>query len=741
MKKEFVKKFLLCGIAFISYYLAISLSITGTSLFLKKIGPNFLPQFLIVTSSIFLLYSLINTAISQRFSVPKIFAFLLLCFIGLFGALQVVGAGDSFGISFLYLLSAVLFLVLQVNLFKFVNSLVTPLQAKTYLPLVSSFQNLGVIFGSFFVGYFQLTSQRLGMGILPIILSSIILVLVIVVLKLFKQEIETKVESEKKIKLLEEMKKSFHYVFFQSMLFRVFAVMTFFITGVKYLTEFKMNTVLAQSLSSADLSATLGFVYTIENILLLALNFFILRKALFRFGVSNLLILYPVIYLFVLIIATLFGLDYKLVIALFLVNAVSYLSYVTVSHEQVLSVVPKDINRSVYFLLRGILAGIFSLFFACLLLIFSYKLEWEKYLNTAFLFILGSGLLVCYLKIKKLYFEELKGNLFKSDFYLKVRSIDLLAEKVYRENGENYLRNLLVLKTLAAELKAKVIYSLGIIGNYQTISDLIEVLRKDEPKAKFAAIQAINSIIKNRKQFNKYPISKYLLLKAYEELFLSDVPLYIKLEVIASLKFFDLSEVIHFLEEHLQSDDYAIKTNIIETLGSFDDRAIIVYLKPYLDDVNLHVICAAIVALWKFKDKRLVLLSKLSQILGRKDNAAIESSLFLIGSLQAVWEKAYVVNTLKHKEKHLKIYALMTLIQLGELNRVDELLKQMVKFSPQTNQLELEFILSIYRRLNVKAKQFILHKIQQFPEEKVEIFRQAFRNSRYVFNMELVGLS
>lgn len=327
------------------------------------------------------------------------------------------------------------------------------------------------------------------------------------------------------------------------------------------------------------------------------------------------------------------------------------------------------------------------------------------------------------------------------DNYLKFRAIDLLAEQVYRETGEVYLRRLLILKSSSYEVKSRVLYSLGIIGNYETISDIINVLQNDEAKLKFASIQAINKIIHSRNRLNDYPVSKYILLKAYEQLLLKDTPHYIKMEIIHSLKYFELTEVIQFLEKHLQTHDFQLVLNTVETLATFKERAIIPIIRPYLEHVDLRVACQAMIALWQFKDLRIRLLSKFISILAKKDPAAISAALFLIGEIKIDWEKSFVVEQLAHSSLTIRHRALITLIRLGETERVTDFIKAMAVQATDKADAEMEFLLSSYRKMPDRLKRDIIKKIQQMPQLEVEHIKAAMQNSRYVFSQELIDLS
>ena len=434
--------------------------------------------------------------------------------------------------------------------------------------------------------------------------------------------------------------------------------------------------------------------------------------------------------------------NFIVVIALYLTFAASYFTYFHVCTKQILSVIPKNLSQPVFFLLKELFFGLAFTFFSLLLLIYTYDISLESTLNSGVLVVILVALIWQVSRLKKLYGEELKGNLFKDDEYLKLRSIDLLAEKSSKEKGEIYLRRLLGVANLPYKIKSRVMTSLGIIGNHQTIVDLVNVLQQDEnPRNKSAALSAINTIIEKGKRLNKFPVTKHLLLKTYEDLLLSRVPMHLKFEVIKSLKYFDLEDVIGFLEDHLESDNAEIKANIIETLGSFKDRGIIPYIQPYLENEDMRIVRAAVISLWQFEQMRILLIPKIAGFMVAENIEDIERALIVIETINATWEREYVVRKLKHERSHIRLNALITLIKLGETAKIDELLKKMLALSKQKKREEMEFALSRYRNFSDKTKRLMVRKIQQMKEEDAERFYNVFYSSKFAFEMEESALS
>jgi len=181
-------------------------------------------------------------------------------------------------------------------------------------------------------------------------------------------------------------------------------------------------------------------------------------------------------------------------------------------------------------------------------------------------------------------------------------------------------------------------------------------------------------------QKKRTAVTKHLLLTAYRNLFISNIPSFIKLEVISSLKYFDLEDIISFLEEHLKSSDHSLKINIIETLGSFNDRGIVKYVEPYVKSENTRLSSAAIAALWQFQDLRPYMIAQIAKVLAENTESAIDSALFLIGDTKAAWERRYVMEKSISENPHTKIHALLTFLKLGELKYSKKFITETLAF-------------------------------------------------------------
>jgi HEAT repeat protein len=742
MPREYVKKVLLSAIAFLFYATAMLNYIDAVSLFLSQLGAAKLPIALVIISLLVLLNSIISSSIATRIKSDKIFSGVLIFFLINFLVLVFVPQGTSFFMFYYFVLAGFMIYLQEISLINYSNSLLTPLQAKSYLPLIYSFMSMGVIVGAIFAEPYSRFQSNIGVGWLQMAQVGILLGLVLMTSKIFKREIYMNFEESPKQSIYKNIKDSVDFLYNRGKLYFYLAIAIFLFVGLQITLDFKLKAVLADNFAKDTLTEILGMVFLFRSGLSWLLSAFFARRILFRFGVSNLLIFFPFSILLVTIVGIITQMHYLSVIAMFAVYSISHFVYFGICAAQVLSVVPKNKQQSVYFLLRGMLFAVALIFFSMIMLIFSYDISLEPLLNTGM--IIGISIILLYImfKSKDMYHEELKENLYKDDVYLRDRSIELMAEKVSKDRDEIHLRRLLNMPNVNWCTKSKVLLSLGIIGNYQTIVDLAKILVSNEnPRLKSEAIHAISMIINKGKHLNKYPVSKHFLLEAYERVLLGSDPLYVKMDVISSLKYFDLDDVIEFLEKNLNSKNILIKTNAIKTMATFEDRGIIPYIEPFLQSKNLSVLGTTIAALWQFEEMRIVLIPKIGEMLVNKNVSAIKNSLYLLSFIGLTWERDYILRQLEHKNPHIRLQALLTLVQLGEAQRLDDLVKKMLWLTKTDNKNELEFVLSRYRHFSPGTKKLLIRKIQQMKESEAQNFYKAFRDSKYVFKWEEGELS
>ncbi len=747
-----IKKILLCLLTFSSYFIAISAYIHSQSLFLEKIGLEKLPFVMVVGVVLIIVYSLISSTIGAKFSAPLRLAVFVMLMAVCYLLIYFLPHDDFLQILLFFVVTNFLYDVMDISIVNVSSVLVSPLESKSMLPLLNGCNSLGVIAGCFFAMEIQGFSESIGIGLMPGLSLLLVVLLAGAIVKIFRKELASHTESvvAEGVGYRQQLSETFRFVFNQSRLFRTLGIVVFLLVVIRVFADFKFKTNMSMGFQGEDFTDLFGKIYMLESALTFIIDFLLTKWLLFRFGVIRMILIYPLMLLLSLLALMASGYHVSYVVIFALVASVPWYSIVSVAIAQIFSIAPREKAQQIYFFVVGMLSSLTKLAASLFLLIYAANISLEQNLNSGLIILFSILMLVAVLKLWKDYQAELKIALFRDNVFLRHQAIELLAEKTQKNAGEIYLRRLLNLRNTDEESKLKTINSLGVIGNYQTVNDFIKVLKGGNPQEMFAALQAIGTIVRSRKNFEIYPITKHLLFKTYREIFISNVPHYIKLEIISALKHFNLEEVIDFLERNLQSDDSQVKINVIETLASFDDRAVIQYLEPLLGHADIRVVVAAVAALWKFDDMRIYLLPKLVIAMSGKTTENMESSLFLIGAIRAYWEKDYVVRLCESDVAHIRRSAFITMIYLGERQYLDNLLNEFVVLSRKllasssgqhSENHEVEFILSQYRKFGPENKEMFIVKIQQLPTADVQAVYECFRRSRYVFTKELDDLT
>ncbi|HRY91235.1 MAG TPA: hypothetical protein P5229_02745, partial [Candidatus Gracilibacteria bacterium] len=187
--EKILKRGLICLLAYLSYALGMSLNIYASSRFLSKIGADYLPYIMVGAALFTIIFALLNTFLGNRISAPKRFMAMLFLLLVLVTIFSVLNLNVDVDIVLLLLLANFLLTFFDISLFNVVNSFITPLEAKSYLPMVSSFISLGIITGSYLVPRVQEQIDNFGMNKVVIALTVIIIIVMGLIIKIFKKDV------------------------------------------------------------------------------------------------------------------------------------------------------------------------------------------------------------------------------------------------------------------------------------------------------------------------------------------------------------------------------------------------------------------------------------------------------------------------------------------------------------------------------------------------------------------------
>lgn len=738
--REITKRSLVLTIGFLCYFSAMVLNVYSTTVFLDKVGADKIPALMVLVSIAGLLFSVLNSVLSNKIAPIKIFYYLLLPIIAIFSGVFYFSPNDTFQIGALYVLSGFWYYFIGIGVSNMGFSAVSSMQSKSFQPLLNSVTSFGEIIGAMILNYLAISTltaiSNITIGILLLIN-----LLVLICAKVFSKDFSSDAESEDYNPGWQELKSMFSFIFKKSGIFKYLSLIVISYVFLDSFTEYHMLADLESKMTEDQISGTLAATYGIQNTGIVILNLFFARMILFNGGVTNILVIFPLALVLVLLATISTGYSSLTIIALFLAFSIPYFTFIDSAITQVFSLAPKKLKQPTYFLIKGALTSVAGLIASAILLIYSFRVDLVNYLSTIFVTILLILAWWFAVKLRNNAARDIGHNLAEDDQYLRLQSIDFLAERAQKNKGEVELRKLILQNKHHDTLtRVAAIRSLGLIGNPDSIVELYTTLEEGSPKEIMISIKAITSIIQRKSVFKKIPITQHKLIQVYEKMLISSLPLYIKQEVIRSLKYFEITKVINFLENQLHNAETEIAINAIETIGEFNDRSIIVYLKPMLRHKDPRILAATIAALWRFTEMRLTMIPIFQYILDDQEKLNIQSNLRLISEIHATWEEHYIDRFLTSPDPEIKIAAITAKIGLGRFEFFQPFVDELLALKVTENQDLTDNGLLEYRALDKSIQKKLFKFIKSLPAEKVEEIAKIFNNSKFNFEEETTEL-
>jgi len=568
--------------------------------------------------------------------------------------------------------------------------------------------------------------------------------LILLCAKIFQKEFQINAKSDDSGENLNSVsiKETIAFTFKKSPVFRYLSLLVVCFIFLNIFIRYRMLSDLESKLDADSLSAMLSTAFGLQSAGIIIVNLLLARLIIFYGGVANSLVLFPMGVIVVLLINMLTGFSSVGAIGLFLAFSVSYFTFIDLAITQFFSLAPQKFSQSVYFIIRGVVGAVASFLASAMLLIYSFQIELEKFLNTFFIGIILVFAWLVAMKLRKKMNLSINSNLVGDDQYLRLQSIDLLAERAQKNKGEIELRKVILRNQFLDDAtRSRAIRSIGIIGNPESIVELYTTLEEGSPKEIMASIQAVSTIISQKGVFSKIPITQHKLLQTYEKILISDLPSYIKQEIIVSLRYFEISKVIDFLEQQIKNPDVSIRINTIETIGEFSDRSIIVYLKPLLKEDDPQILGATVAALWQFPELRLNIIPIFEKILSSDQKQSIKTALRMITKINATWEEHYIQKFVKDYDPEVQLSAIIAMVSFDKNSYDSDFIEKILEYQANGMSEVVEYALALYRSLNVKVKKRILKFVLSLSADTIAVLGQVFKNSQLNFEQEANALN
>ncbi len=536
---------------------------------------------------------------------------------------------------------------------------------------------------------------------------------------------------------------SFQYVFKESKLFHQLAWISGLLGAVSVIFVYVYNDVFSEYFMGRDLVQFLAAVNMIAVMARLLFDLFLIKSLVKRFGVANLILVYPW-----LMFLTVFGLlaftnSLELATVMFIFHIFSYYSYFTFSTKAILELAPKQISQEIYFIVKGIMPALFTLLAAGTMWILNMYFENNSVFIVALMLIVLGLSLIIGVKIKKQFQLQLLSSLDSKDLSIKEVAVDLAGEKVQKDKAEQVLRSMLINDDLSPELRRRVLTSLVEIGNPNSIREILIIIEKENNiRLRFHALQAANLLLSrvDKKDWDNLTVTKLLMIETFNKVYEEDLPIAVKIEINNALKIFGFDVLLDFYKRHFANSNDLIKASIIEAMAVADDRGLITLLEPYLNSHDLGIKTAAIGGLWRFKEMRDRLSREMVGVFSVKDSAHQVAALKMISQMQMKNMDNYVLDLIAVADDKVSSLAIITAINLGRKSAIKVLTRKLMKSIMLANNDLIEYVFGKFYLLNAHNQEIFIRELRALNSPSFEMLRDSFNNSEKYFDLALTNL-
>lgn len=263
----------------------------------------------------------------------------------------------------------------------------------------------------------------------------------------------------------------------------------------------------------------------------------------------------------------------------------------------------------------------------------------------------------------------------KMDLPTRLNAVEILAQKGH-EDTHATLQKLLKREAEPEILKEKILKTLGIQENVESIPNILEMLSHKRDHLRLAAAEALSHFEQLKKNLRAQSFTRYRVIEVLKNRLREEKNDAIR-EVLLSI-FFNLAPdaLTEYILETIKKTGED-KANFIKMLRLFHDNNLLYYLENDLNSRDPSVKGACIVALWQFKNLRAELMHHLNQMLNSpKEKVKLEGleACGLIGDSEAI---PLIRSFLKSDSSKIREAALLCLGQLQDKDAVPSLVESL----------------------------------------------------------------
>lgn len=567
----------------------------------------------------------------------------------------------------------------------FIEELFTPLESERTFPIIESAETVGGITGA---GIMLFHSTIIPISSLINIASIFLLIIVPIVLYhriLIKKLpfIQFNKNNEKhtyKFNNLKKYQKYFKEIPFLKVLLIMIVSQWIFTNLLEFqFTKAVYNNIPAGIANpAAELTHGLSSLHMFIYSFALLMQIFIASKIIRSLGVIGSLLLHPVVSLlslgamlfkFGFPSAVLTKLNFEMTSIIH--KSAYHTSYYAIDHtirDQVREII-EGFSRPVGILIAMGLLLIMQIFIKGALL---------NTLITIMMFGVMGTMLIVLLKNENNYSNISVRNLLHSnDPALQLNAIEVLGQKGHKKSTKVLSRTLKD-NNLDVKVKVKILETLGLLKEHESILDILDYINDSNSKIRAAALKALYKFDVIQKKNLKRPFSFYRINTLLKKQFEVEEDNDIKGLIIKILAKLNNKSIVTFILKLLQSDDVHIKANCIGACNYFDDINLIHYLLPYLSSEYPQIRANTIIALWKYPKHKKELHRLLKKMLYSEDSVERIFGYYVVGEAEIESEKALLKEKLEVDNKEERLEAALALSKLDSKSGIPVICESLI---------------------------------------------------------------
>ena len=724
------KKILSMMPLFCLYSFGASLAgIVGKVLFVENVGSQYLPQTYVVVAILGSILTIVSSAMMKKMSTANLLQLFSWGGAGLFLVnYLMMGSGSLWAYTLFLITSSCFYLILGGTVvWRIAGNVSTLFESKgtfMYYSLASSLGGIvaGIASNSLeeFWGLERLIILICG----SLVLAAINLALI---QRNYREQLQPVLDEESKNSKWDSVKTELQD-FKKTRLAKMLLVALTIFNVVWSISDFEFQKIVGDNFSETQYSKFLGLLSIVNSVgLILAL--FIQEKIIKKAGVLNTLLMSPALVFVAFLVFFIFPIPASVFMVCAITPVVGY-SIFSESSMFAFTALPHSIRNRVATFISGNSDSIALLLTGLGLMLLTEFVDNSWIIALACVLLLADVILL--FSMKKVYLQQVLINLGSTNPVDMHGAIENLAESTYKEVGVQEMMKLISWRNLDDETVRKMVFALGKIGNVKVIPSLLELFKKHNTNIKYSIVETIHSFGDLNEKLEELPFTKRNLIEAYEEIFLEEEDVELKVLILERLGDFDPEEVITFLRNAIKDKNPEVSTKAIAAMRYFHDRGIITYVRPHLEDKNPMTQAAAVISLWQFEELKPLLMKSFVQIMAGTSREHILSSLNLIGSLEFALEKSYAEKQMSQSEKSNQRGAILTLLQLDDTEGVPLVVNALVEKRPGS----LFFARSL-KKIPSRIQKLILKEVQKKGEHGVKTCIDILKSSYLDFTEEI----